>query len=121
MYFERDIDGLLKEMSAKYEKIIKTKSKESIIACLCSNANGKKGVDVDLVTITIGDKESIKRYLPNSDGKAFSIRPSEKISPLFILTDSNSGAQLFFERGEDNRPRDIKIIDIVMCTYLNQM
>lgn len=121
MYFEQDVNGLLKEMSAKYEKIIKTKSKESIIACLCSNVYDKNGINVDLVTITMGDKESIARYLPNSDGKAFSIRPSETSSPLYILTDSKSGAQLFFERGEDNRPRNIRIVDIVMCMYLNQM
>ena len=57
-----------------------------------------KGIEVDLVTISIGNRESILMYLPTSDGKAISISPSDKISPLYFLTDYQTGNQLFFEK-----------------------
>ena len=73
--------------------------------------------DFEYVLFTFGSEESIKRYLPTSDGKA--IRVKLKSQPLRVLTDGDSNRMLVFRATDDpNGFSDIAEEDLAEVQYL---
>ena len=100
-----------------YQDLIKQKHNRNDVVAIFYNT---KEDSYEYVLITLGNIISIKKYLPNSDGKAISIKLAKQ--PLWVLNDEKSSGLIVFRASEGFKQfDDIKEEDFKLVEYIAQM
>lgn len=102
--------------STEYDELLKSKKSLYDIVALYKNSDD----ELEYVIFTMGDKDSINRYLPHCDGKAVSMKIAKQ--PLWVLYDRDNSRALFF-RATDCNPgfADIKEEDFGVVQYISEL